>query len=81
MNKSYFIENLAALEELTQNKEKKISKKQYEMFCKNFLFDKIKGKSFGRAFCEKFNFNGIFLNSLSDESAKYHIEKLGYIKK
>lgn len=80
MNDS-FIHILGALEDLTANKEKQISKAEYEVFCKEFVFEKIKGKSFGFAFCERFNFNNIFLKSLSDETAKSHIEKLGYIQK
>ena len=75
-----FISVLGALEDLTRNKEKKISKHEYELFCKEFIFDKIKGKTFGVAFCERFSFNNIFLKGLSDETAKLHIERLGYIK-
>lgn len=77
---SDFITALAALEQLTNNKEKKISKKEYEIFCKEFIFEKIKGKSFGKAFCDKFQFNDTFLKALSDDTAKSHIETLGYIK-
>lgn len=77
----HFMTTLAALEQLTGNNNKKISIEDYELFCKEFVFDKLKGKSFGIAFCEKFDFNNIFLKGLSDETAKDHIEKLGYIKK
>ena len=76
-----FITQLAALEKLTNNKHKKISRKDYEIFCKEFVFDKIKGKSFGESFCERFDFNGTFLKNLSDVAAKDHIETLGYIKR
>lgn len=72
---------LSGLEDLTNNKSKTISKQDYELFCKEFLFDKIKGKTFGKAFCERFGFNDIFLRRLSDATAKDHIEKLGYINK
>ena len=75
-----FITTLAALEQLTGNSKKKISKNDYDIFCKEFVFEKIKGKSFGSAFCEKFGFNDIFIKGLSDSTAKDHIEKLGYIK-
>jgi hypothetical protein len=74
-----FITVLAALEQLTTNSEKTISRVEYDMFLKEFVFDKLKGKSFGTAFCEKFGFSDIFLKALSDETAKSHIEKLGYI--
>jgi hypothetical protein len=75
-----FITTLAALEQLTANSNKTVSKTDYEIFLKEFVFDKLKGKTFGAAFCEKFGFNDIFLKALSDETAKSHIETLGYIK-
>lgn len=76
-----FITTLAALEQLTGNPKKKISKTEYEIFLKEFVFEKLKGDSFGSAFCIKFGFNDTFLKALSDETAKLHIEKLGYIEK
>lgn len=71
---------LFALEQLTGNAKKSVDKEEYELFCKEFVFDKIKGKTFGFAFCEKFELNDTFLKNLSDDTAKYHIETLGYIK-
>lgn len=59
---------------------KTISKEDYEIFCKEFTFEKLKDKSFGEAFCEKFDIEDYFLSHFTDETAKYHIEKLGYIK-
>ena len=76
-----FITTLAALEQLTGNSKKQISKQDYELFCKEFVFDKLKGKGFAESFCEKFEFNNVFLKGLSDATAKNHIETLGYIKK
>ena len=75
-----FFPALVSLEELTNNKTKKISKSEYELFCKEFIFHKLNGISFGSAFCKKFNFNDTFLKELSDVTAKEHIEKLGYIE-
>lgn len=71
---------LQGLEDLTNNKNKVISKSEYDTFCKEFVFHKLKGKSFGEAFCKRFGFNDTFLKNLSDETAKHHIEILGYIK-
>ncbi len=71
---------LSALEDLTQNKNKTVSKIEYEKFCNEFLFDKLKGENFGEMFCKKFGFNNTFLKGFSEETSKYHIEKLGYIK-
>lgn len=68
------------MESITANPDNtKVTKVDYEKFCKEFIFEKLKGKSFGEAFCKEFGFNDIFLKSLSDDTAKYHIEKLGYI--
>lgn len=78
--KMYFNTALSGLGQLTNNQNKQISKKEYELFCKEFLFQRIKGVSFGKSFCKKFKFNDTFLKNLSDETAKYHIEMLGYIK-
>ena len=75
-----FINTLSGLEQLTGNSSKQISKKQYELFCKEFVFDKLKGIGFAESFCKKFKFNETFLKNLSDETAKCHIEMLGYIK-
>jgi thermostable 8-oxoguanine DNA glycosylase len=71
---------LLALEDLTNNKNKTVNKKDYELFCREFVFAKVKGISFGEAFCERFGFNNTFLKNLSDKTAQYHIEKLGYVK-
>ena len=68
------------LESNLREEHKTISKTEYEVFCKEFMFEKLKDKSFGEAFCEKFNIEDYFLAHFSDETAKYHIEKLGYIK-
>lgn len=70
---------LNALEDLTNNKNKIISNDEYVKFCKEFIFNKMKGETFGESFCKKFGFNDVFLKGLSDSTAKYHIEKLGYI--
>lgn len=74
------ISSLFSLESLTGNAKKSVSIKDYEMFCKEFIFEKIKGQSFGSAFCKRFSLNDTFLKNLDDETAKFHIEKLGYIK-
>jgi hypothetical protein len=75
-----FNDALVGLEQLTSNGTKQISKKQYELFCKEFVFEKLRGIGFAESFCKKFKFNDTFLKNLSDETAKYHIEMLGYIK-
>ena len=76
-----FTDALIGLEQITSNHKKKhVSKSDYELFCKEFTFEKIKGISFGEAFCRRFDFNDLFLKNLSDSTAKFHIEHLGYVK-
>lgn len=82
MNSSFttLTDALMSFDTLTNNHNKpKVSKTDYEKFCKEFVFEKLKDNSFGKSFCEKFNFNDTFIKNLNDETAKYHIEKLGYI--
>lgn len=59
---------------------KRVPRKEYDKFCKEFIFQKIQGKSFVDAFCEKFEINNFFLLGLSDTTAKMNIEQLGYIE-
>lgn len=75
-----FMHVVGALESLTTNPGKTVKKEDYQVFCKEFVFDKLQGKTFGEAFCEKFKMNDFFLKGLSDSTAKHHIESLGYIK-
>ena len=75
-----FITTLAALEQLTGNSTKKISKKDYDLFCKEFVFEKLKGKKFGEAFCDKFGYNDFMLRDFSDKTAMKIINNSGYIK-
>jgi len=59
----------------------KVEPIQYETFQREYLFDKIKGKSFGSAFCEKFHVNDIVLSILStDKDAMSHIKFMGYVQ-
>ena len=57
-----------------------ITAAEYEVFCKEYLFDNLKEVSFGKAFCEKFNITDFVLDLLqSEKSAKKHINIVGYI--
>lgn len=71
---------LMALDSITNNKNKTISRQEYETFCKEFIFKKLQNENFGDAFCSKFGFNNFMLTGLSDRTAKQLIEDLGYIK-
>lgn len=65
---------------LTTTHTKQISKKDYDLFCKEFVFEKIKGKKFGEAFCDKFGYNNFMLRNFSDETAIRTIKNMGYVK-
>lgn len=56
-----------------------VSKYEYEIFCKEFVFDQLKGVSFGEVFCKRFNINDSTLPRLSDDGAKFIIERSGYL--
>jgi hypothetical protein len=58
----------------------KIDEQEFEQFCKNFLFEQIKGnKKLGQYFCEKYNQTNYVLSILNDRAAKNHI-KTFYVK-
>ena len=57
-------------------KDFKISKQEFDDFCKGFLFEQIKGDyRIGEAFCKKYDEPNYVLSILPDSSAKTHIEK------
>jgi len=61
-------------------KDFKISNQEFEEFCKEFLFEQIRGDiKLGEAFCKKYNEPNYILSILSDNSAIEHIKKF-YVK-
>ena len=53
-----------------------ISKREFDNFCKEFLFEQIKGDiRLGEAFCKKYNETNFVLSILSDPRAIEHIKK------
>ena len=61
-------------------KDFKISVQEFEDFCKEFLFEQIKGDiKLGEAFCKKYDEPNYVLSILPDNSAKEHIRKF-YVK-
>ena len=57
-------------------KDFKINKQEFEDFCKEFLFEQIKGDlKLGESFCKKYDEPNYVLSILSDHSAKAHIKK------
>ncbi len=62
------------------NKDFGITSEEFEDFCKEFLFEQIKGDiSLGKAFCKKYNEQNYVLSILPDTSAIEHIKKF-YVK-
>jgi hypothetical protein len=61
-------------------KDFKITKQEFDSFCKEFLFEQIKGDyKLGEAFCKKYDEPNFVLSILPDRTAKAHIKKF-YIK-
>jgi len=57
-------------------KDLKITKQEFDNFCKGFLFEQIKGnEKLGEAFCKKYDEHNYVLNILPNHSAKAHIKK------
>jgi len=63
-----------------RNKNFKITEQEFEIFSKEFLFERIKGdKKLGEVFCEKYGLANYVLSILNDKAATEHIRKF-YIK-
>jgi hypothetical protein len=63
-----------------RNKNFRITKQEFEIFSKEFLFERIKGdKKLGEVFCEKYDLANYVLSILNDKAATEHIRKF-YIK-
>lgn len=58
-----------------------ITKQEFDDFCKEFLFEELKGETrLGEAFCKKYNETNLVLSILKDNTAaKNHIRKF-YVK-
>lgn len=60
---------------------KKISKEKFDIFMKEFTFEKIKGRKLGQCFAERFNVNDRVLRIYSDDKhALDHIKNCEYIE-
>lgn len=72
----YLISSQAASEELAR-----VSPEEYEQFCNEYVFDALRGKSFGRAFCERFNIvDFLLVRDQPDDWAKQYIRNCGYVR-
>jgi hypothetical protein len=58
-----------------------ITEKEYSIFLKEFVFEKLQGKKLGKTFAEKFKVNDRVLYIMTDdEHAISHIKYCNYIK-
>ena len=63
-----------------RSNEFRITKQEFEDFCKGFLFEEIKGNNkLGEVFCKKYGQSNYVLSILSNNRAKEHIKKF-YVK-
>ena len=60
---------------------KSISKSDYDLFCKEYVFEKLKGVNFGTAFQKRFGVRDRVLSMFRNQSdAMAHIKYCGYIR-
>jgi hypothetical protein len=57
-----------------------ISKQDYAVFCKEYIFDQLQGKRFGRAFCERFDIQDMVIKCLFDEDIAREMIQENYIQ-
>ena len=68
------------LQTLGKGKNFNITQQEFDDFCKEFLFEQIKGDvRLGEAFCKKYDEPNSVLSILPDASAREHIKKF-YVK-
>ena len=57
-----------------------ISKQDYEVFQKEYIFDRIKGNNYGMAFCKRFNIIDPVVKHLIDEDLARELIEDRYIR-
>jgi hypothetical protein len=63
-----------------RSNEFRITKQEFEDFCKGFLLEEIKGNTkLGDAFCKKYDETNYVLSILNNKAAREHIKKF-YVK-
>ena len=65
---------------LTDRQVQTVSRKDYDVFCKEYIFNRLADENFGEAFCKRFGIEDTAISILQSESfTKHLIESLGYI--
>jgi len=57
-----------------------ISRQEYKIFCKEYIFYKLKDIRFGSAFCERFRIDDTVIRCLIDEDIAREMIEENYIK-
>lgn len=65
---------------INQPQTKTISKQDYELFRKEYIFDQIKGLKYGKAFCERFQIDDPVISRLIDTDLAIEMIEENYIK-
>lgn len=80
MNYFTFDHTVSMLSQFNKPPTAKISKKEYQVFCKEYIFEQLKGKRFGSAFCERFDITDYVIKCLIDEDIAREMIEVNYIK-
>jgi len=79
---STFMNTIFGIATAKSTPDVRISRKHYDKFCKEYIFDALKDKPFGVSFCKHFEIiDYLLLMNNNVEQAKKYIETSGYIKK
>jgi len=68
------------LSKINHADNKTISKSDYELFRKEYVFDKLKGLNYGKAFCERFNIQDPVVSRLIDTDLAEELIESTYLK-
>lgn len=80
-HKHAFTQVMIELYRLKEEPKVTISRSEYEVFCKEYVFHKLSGDTFGNAFCKRFHIDDRAISNLVGEQfTRDLIETLGYIK-
>ena len=81
MNAFGHIVNTLSSDEFKDNDFTPVCKYEYATFCKDYVFEKLKGVSFGVAFQKRFGIKDRVLSMFSEQSVcMTHIEYCKYVK-
>lgn len=57
-----------------------VSETDWQIFCKEYIFEKLKGETLGSAFCKRFRIENWLISNMTDDNhTRLHIRKF-YIK-